>query len=75
MVMGLRTIELTDGGLLLYDEAFLPPKLSDRYFIELRDNCVWEQKPGVQGFHNDFICVYQGFSWLIRGQFSCCPCA
>lgn len=45
----LRTIELTDGGLLLYDEAFLPPALSDRYFIELRDKCVWEQKPGVFG--------------------------
>ncbi len=46
---GLRTIELTDGGILLYDEAFLPSELADRYFIELRDKCVWEQKPGVFG--------------------------
>lgn len=46
---GLRTIELTDGGILLYDEAFLPSALADRYFIELRDKCVWEQKPGVFG--------------------------
>jgi alkylated DNA repair dioxygenase AlkB len=43
------TIELTDGGLLLYDEAFLPPDLADRYFVDLRDQCVWEQKPGVFG--------------------------
>jgi hypothetical protein len=43
------TIELTDGGLLLYDEAFLPPNLALRYFVELRDQCVWEQKPGVFG--------------------------
>ena len=49
MVTGLRTIELTDGGILLYDEAFLPSELADRYFIELRDKCVWEQKPGVFG--------------------------
>ena len=46
---GLRTIELTDGGILLYDEAFLPSELADRYFIELRDKCAWEQKPGVFG--------------------------
>jgi alkylated DNA repair dioxygenase AlkB len=43
------TIELTDGGLLLYDEAFLPTDLADCYFIELRDQCVWEQKPGIFG--------------------------
>lgn len=45
----LRTIQLTDGGILLYDESFLPSELSDRYFVELRDKCVWEQKPGVFG--------------------------
>jgi len=45
----LDTIELADGGLLLYDEAFLPPRLSDRYFVELRDHSAWEQKPGVFG--------------------------
>ena len=38
------TIELTDGGLLLYDEAFLPPNLADRYFVELKDQCVWEPR-------------------------------
>ena len=43
------TIELADGGLLLYDEAFLPPELSDHYFVELRDHSAWEQKPGVFG--------------------------
>lgn len=47
--MALQTIELTDGGILLYDEAFLPSELADRYFVGLRDNCIWEQKPGVFG--------------------------
>jgi alkylated DNA repair dioxygenase AlkB len=43
------TIELTDGGILLYEEAFLPLDIADRYFIELRDTAPWEQKPGVFG--------------------------
>lgn len=43
------TFALTDGGILLYDEAFLPPDLADCYFVELRDQCAWEQKPGVFG--------------------------
>jgi alkylated DNA repair dioxygenase AlkB len=42
-------IALTDGGLVLYQAAFLPPELADRYFVELRDRCAWEQKPGVFG--------------------------
>ena len=45
----LQTIELTDGGLLLYDDAFLPSDLADRYFAKLRDHCQWEQKPGIFG--------------------------
>jgi alkylated DNA repair dioxygenase AlkB len=45
----METIQLADGGLLLYDAAFLPPELADRCFAELRDHCVWEQKPGVFG--------------------------
>lgn len=44
------TIELKDGGLLLYNDAFLPADLADFYFIELRDQCQWEQKPGIFGF-------------------------
>jgi alkylated DNA repair dioxygenase AlkB len=44
-----QTIELTDGGILLYDDAFLPPEIADRYFAELRDHASWEQKPGVFG--------------------------
>jgi hypothetical protein len=43
-------IELRDGGLLLYDDAFLPPIHADRYFEHLRDNCHWEQKPGIFGY-------------------------
>lgn len=45
----MQTIELTDGGLLRYEEAFLPANLADRYFTELRDTSAWEQKPGVFG--------------------------
>lgn len=44
-----KTIELKDGGLLLCDEAFLTPELADRCFENLRDNCQWEQKPGIFG--------------------------
>ncbi len=45
----MKTIELTDGGILLYDEAFLPADLADRYFVDLRDHCAWKQQPGVFG--------------------------
>ena len=45
----METITLADGAILLYDEAFLAPDLADRYFVELRDTLVWEQKPGVFG--------------------------
>lgn len=45
----MQTIELTDGGILLFDECFLPSDLADRYFAELRNNCEWEQKPGIFG--------------------------
>jgi len=49
VVTPIQTIELKDGGILLYDEDFLSSKLADRYFSELRDNSVWEQKPGIFG--------------------------
>ncbi|MBX9584218.1 MAG: hypothetical protein K2X87_28295 [Gemmataceae bacterium] len=45
----MQTIELADGGLLLYDDAFLPPDLAGRYFIELRDTAPWEQKKASFG--------------------------
>jgi hypothetical protein len=45
----MATIKLTDGVILLHVEAFLPIGLADRYFAELRDTLVWEQKPGVFG--------------------------
>ena len=43
------TIELADGGILVYDDAFLPPDLADRYFVELRDTALWEQKKAAFG--------------------------
>lgn len=45
----MKTIQLNDGGILIYDAAFLPTILADRYFVELRDQCAWEQKPGIFG--------------------------
>ncbi len=45
----METIELTDGGILIYDETFLPAQLADRYFSELRHQIAWEQKPGIFG--------------------------
>lgn len=45
----METIQLADGGILLFDDAFLPPDLADQYFAELRDLCAWEQKPGIFG--------------------------
>lgn len=45
----MRTIELADGGLLLYHEAFLSPDLAERYFAELRDTAPWEQKKAAFG--------------------------
>jgi hypothetical protein len=46
---GMDTIELADGGILLYHDAFLPPDLADRYFVELRDTSAWEQKKATFG--------------------------
>jgi len=45
----MKTVELRDGGSLLYDENFLPAELADRYFCDLRDRCAWEHKPGIFG--------------------------
>lgn len=42
-------IELQDGGILFYDDAFLPVDVADRFFLDARDQCVWEQKPGIFG--------------------------
>ena len=44
-----QTFKLTDGGILLYEESFLPSELADQYFARLRDHCAWEQKLGIFG--------------------------
>jgi len=38
----MEAFELAGGGILLYDDAFTPTDLAERYFVELRDKCVWE---------------------------------
>ena len=50
LAVRMKTIELQDGGILHYDDAFLPSELADRYLVELRDQCFWEQKPGIFGY-------------------------
>jgi alkylated DNA repair dioxygenase AlkB len=46
----MKTFELKDCGLLLYEENFLSSELADRYFTDLQDRCHWEQKPGIFGY-------------------------
>src|SRR5690348_13514735 len=46
----METIELADGGIMLYQAGFLPPDSADRYFDELRDNVPWEQKKAAFGY-------------------------
>jgi len=36
--------------LLSYWPSFLPQETADKYFVDLRDNCLWEQKPGIFGY-------------------------
>ena len=45
----METFALADGGILLYDDVFLPFDLADHYFIELRDHSAWEQKQASFG--------------------------
>ncbi|QDU80483.1 2OG-Fe(II) oxygenase superfamily protein [Polystyrenella longa] len=45
----MEKIDLAEGGVLLYEPEFLPPTLSEQYFVELRNHCQWEQKPGLFG--------------------------
>ena len=47
--MTMDAIQLKDGGQILFDATFLPPDIADRYFVELREHCQWEQKPGIFG--------------------------
>ncbi|MCY2975877.1 MAG: alpha-ketoglutarate-dependent dioxygenase AlkB [Planctomycetota bacterium] len=45
----MQTIELADGGTMFFDTEFLLESLASRYFDALREECVWEQKPGIFG--------------------------
>ncbi len=45
----MKTIELQDGGTLLYDDSFLSPDFASKYFAELLERTPWQQKPGVFG--------------------------
>jgi alkylated DNA repair dioxygenase AlkB len=43
------TIELADGGIILFQDGFIPPDLANDYFSELRDRAPWEQKKAAFG--------------------------
>jgi alkylated DNA repair dioxygenase AlkB len=45
----MQRFALEDDGLILYDEAFFSPSVADAYFDALKDQCRWEQKPGIFG--------------------------
>jgi alkylated DNA repair dioxygenase AlkB len=45
----MQTIELSDGGILIYCRTWMPSSLADAYFTKLRNECAWEQKPGIFG--------------------------
>jgi hypothetical protein len=45
----MATIELANGGIVIYQEDFLPRRVADSAFRELRDTVAWEQKRGVFG--------------------------
>ena len=47
----METIELQDGGLLLYDTAFLPSDVADRDFVDLRDHCQMGAEAGNFRLH------------------------
>lgn len=49
MVKAMQTIRLKDGGILQFHECFLPPELANRFFVDLRDDCRWEQQPALFG--------------------------
>ena len=65
-----ETIELQDGGILLYAESFFSNALADHYFVALRDQCGWEQRPGIFGHMQPrLICSYgdPGVSYRYSG--------
>ena len=64
-VTTMQTIHLADGGILLYEDAFLPPDLADRCFTQVRDECAWEQKPGVFGHMQPRLIATYGEPGLI----------
>ena len=45
----MNIIELADGGILMYEPAFLLPGIADNYFLELLNNSAWDQKPARFG--------------------------
>ena len=61
----MRNIELTDGGILVYDPHFLPSDIADQYFVKLRVECAWEQKQGVFGHMQPRLIASYGESGIV----------
>ncbi len=56
---------------VIAQEDFLPTDLTDRYFADLREHCLWEQKPGIFGHMQPrLICSYgdEGVSYKYSGS-------
>lgn len=67
----METIELADGGILLFDKAFLPAELANDYFAELQNQDTWQQKPGLFGYMQPrLIAAYgdEGISYRYSGS-------
>ena len=66
----METIHLADGGIILYNDAFLPPAQADAYFVELRDTAAWEQKKGSFGHRQPRLTASygdEGLTYLYSG--------
>jgi alkylated DNA repair dioxygenase AlkB len=48
-MFGVERHEIADGGLLVYDPAFLPRDQADELFAALRDRTPWKQEAGSFG--------------------------
>ncbi|MCC6508986.1 MAG: alpha-ketoglutarate-dependent dioxygenase AlkB [Pirellulaceae bacterium] len=42
-------LQLTGGGIMLLEDAFIPAKQAEEYFTALRNEVDWQQKPGLFG--------------------------
>ena len=64
----MHTFELIDGGLLVYDEDFLPDAMAHEYFDALRDECQWEPMAATFGFLQPRFTASYGDNGIVYGD-------